>query len=121
MFAVVIVIVFVVIIVKYNEFYCVFAYIYTQTHICSVLKVSVKECISIVQPVKSITTNYLSLKQMILKFFYVMIINFLLLVTLAHIRSTSMYAEKHTLARFLPFPQQQLSQEICASECECVW
>lgn len=50
-----------------------------------------------------------------------MIINFLLLVTLAHIRSTSMYAEKHTLARFLPFPQQQLSQEICASECECVW
>lgn len=38
--------------------------------------------------VKSIATNYLSLKQMILKFFYVMIINFLLLVntnTRAHI------------------------------------
>lgn len=36
---------------------------------------------SITLAIKSIATNYLSLKQMILKFFYVMIINFLLLVT----------------------------------------
>lgn len=44
---------------------------------------------SITLAIKSIATNYLSLKQMILKFFYVMIINFLLLVThsLAHIRT----------------------------------